>query len=190
MRTPYRRQNRKKPLNLAQPVVLVGLMGAGKTTIGHRLASRLGVNFFDMDKLIEEAEGMSVSDIFSNHGEPYFRAAEREAFARLMGQPPSIIATGGGAFVQDELRARALAESFVIWLDAPLEVLTERTGRRNTRPLLATAADPAAILADLLQKRTPFYIQAHARMASGDSSHDAVVSRLVAAVKSWQDGRA
>lgn len=187
MRAPYRRQNRKKTLVLQQPVVLVGIMGAGKSTVGHRLASRLGVEFRDMDRLIEESEGMSISDIFSNHGEPYFRQREREVFNHLIKAAPSVIATGGGAFVQDDIRALALANSFTIWLDASIDVLTERTGRRNTRPLLAAAEDPAAVLTALLEKRTPYYIQAHARMASGDSSHESVVSRLMAAIKSWQE---
>src|SRR3546814_8483360 len=119
------------------PIVLVGMMGVGKSTVGRRLAARLGLPFVDADEEIELAASMSVADIFKRFGEAYFRDGERRVIARLMDGEPKVIATGGGAFVQDETRAQILEQAIAIWLDAEIDVLVDRVSRREGRPLLA-----------------------------------------------------
>ncbi|WP_374765080.1 shikimate kinase [Yunchengibacter salinarum] len=163
-------------------LVLVGLMGAGKTTVGRRLARTLNMRFVDCDHEIEKAAGMSVSDIFDTFGEGEFRAGERRVIARLLDGPPKVLATGGGAFVDHETRALIKEKALSVWLDADVTVLAERTGRRDTRPLLR-GGDREAILADLARRRAPFYGEATLRVFSGDGPHEQVVTDILAALK-------
>ncbi len=163
-------------------IVLVGLMGAGKTTVGRRLAKRLGLEFADSDFEIEKAAQMSVGEIFETYGEDYFRAGERRVIARLIGGPSRVLATGGGAFINDETRALMKTEAITIWLDAELQVLVERTGRRDTRPLLNNG-DPEQILKELLQERGPIYAEADIHIQSSEGPHDEVVEAIVDALE-------
>ena len=142
-----------------RPLVLVGLMGTGKSTIGRRLANVLRRSFVDTDDEIERAADRTVSEIFEAHGEAYFRAGERRVIARLMEEGHGVIATGGGAFVDDETRALVLEKGLAIWLDCDLDTLVERTSRKNTRPLLKTG-NPRDILFNLKEQRGPAYAQA------------------------------
>ncbi|WCL54176.1 shikimate kinase [Gimibacter soli] len=162
-------------------IVLVGLMGAGKTTVGRRLARKLGLSFVDSDHEIEEAAGMSIAEIFETYGEAEFRAVERRVIARLMDGKPKILATGGGAFINGETRALIQETAISVWLDADVNVLVERTGRRNTRPLLK-GGDPREILARLAAERSPIYAEAQLRVVSGDGPHDDVVTRVIEAL--------
>lgn len=162
-------------------IVLVGLMGAGKTTVGRRLARRLGLEFADSDFEIEKAAQMTVSDIFSTYGEDYFRSGERRVIARLVNGPARVLATGGGAFINEETRSLMKEKSITIWLDASLEVLVERTARRDTRPLLKDG-NPTEILQKLMQDRAPIYAQADIKVQSSDGPHDAVVDAILDAL--------
>ncbi len=164
-----------------RPIVLVGLMGVGKSTVGRRLAVRLAVPFADADHEIESAADMSITEIFAQYGEPYFRDGERRVIARLMDGTPKVIATGGGAFVNDETRALILAQSTAIWLNAHPDVLAERVKRRDTRPLLR-GRDPRRVLADLAEQRDPFYAQAHIHISSQRGPHEATVAAILKAI--------
>jgi len=164
-----------------KPIVLVGLMGVGKSTVGRRLAQRLGLPFVDADSEIESAAGMSIADIFDAFGEAYFRDGERRVIARLLDGSPKVIATGGGAFVNDDTRALILDTALAIWLDAPLDVLVERVRRRDTRPLLRNR-DPAAVLEDLARVRNPIYAQAPIRVPSDHTPHDVTVKAILEAL--------
>ena len=161
--------------------MLVGLMGVGKSTVGRRLAQRLGLPFVDADSEIESAAGMSIADIFDAFGEAYFRDGERRVIARLLDGSPKVIATGGGAFVNDDTRALILDTALAIWLDAPLDVLVERVRRRDTRPLLRNR-DPAAVLEDLARVRNPIYAQAPIRVPSDHTPHDVTVKAILEAL--------
>jgi shikimate kinase len=169
---------------LDQPIVLVGLMGAGKTTVGRRLAQRLGLPFVDADEEIERAAGLTVAEIFDTFGEAEFRAGERRVIARLLAGPPQVIATGGGAFMNEETRARIKERGISIWLRADLAVLAERVGRRNTRPLLRDG-DPRETLADLMATREPIYAQADLTVDSADQPHAATVDTMLAALSAF-----
>lgn len=164
-----------------QPIVLVGLMGVGKSTVGKRLAHRLGLPFVDADNEIEEAAGMSIADIFAQFGEPYFRDGERRVIQRLIDGRPKVIATGGGAFVNDATRALILSDALAIWLDADIDVLVERVRRRDTRPLLR-GKDPASVLRELAAVRNPLYAQAHIRVPSNNAPHEATVRAILDAI--------
>jgi len=164
-----------------QPIVLVGLMGAGKSTVGRRLATRLDLPFVDADTEIEQAAGMTIADIFDRFGEGYFRDGERRVIARLMDGKAKVIATGGGAFVNDETRALILAEALTIWLDASPDVLADRVRRRDTRPLLR-GRDPAEVLRELAAVRNPLYALAPIRVASNHAPHDATVRAILEAI--------
>ena len=164
-----------------KPIVLVGLMGVGKSTVGRRLANRLRVPFVDADHEIETAAGMSVGEIFEKFGEPYFRDGERRVIARLVDGRPQVIATGGGAFINDETRAMILNHAIAIWLDAPPAVLADRVKRRDTRPLLRDR-DPLEVLTDLAAKRNPIYAQAPIRIASDQAPHESAVSAILRAI--------
>ncbi|GGA48760.1 shikimate kinase [Sphingomonas psychrolutea] len=164
-----------------QPIVLVGLMGAGKSTVGRRLATRLGLPFVDADTEIEAAAGMSIPDIFERFGEPYFRDGERRVIARLMNGEKRVIATGGGAFIDPDTRAAILARGFAVWLDAKPSVLADRVSRRDTRPLLR-GRDPLAVLEDLARVRNPFYALAPLRVSSQRAPHDATVNTILKAL--------
>ena len=164
-----------------RPIVLVGLMGAGKSTVGRKLAALLDTDFIDADEAIEQAAQLQVGEIFEQYGESYFRDGERRVIARLMEEGRGVIATGGGAFVNDETRALILDRAIAVWLDADLETLVERTGRRNHRPLLRDR-DPREVLAELAAKRNPIYAQAPIHVASRPAPHDATVRAILAAL--------
>jgi len=165
----------------ARTIVLVGLMGAGKSTIGRRLAVRLGLPFVDADVEIERASGLSIAEIFERFGEAHFRDGERRVIARLIAGPPKVVATGGGAFVAADTRALILAEAVAVWLDADIATLAERVKRRDTRPLLRDR-DPAEVLAELASVRNPLYAEAHIHISSKPTPHDATVRAIVAAL--------
>jgi shikimate kinase len=163
-------------------IVLVGLMGAGKSTVGKRLARRLGLPFVDADEEIERAADHSITEIFDRFGEPAFRDGERRVIARLIEGPVKVIATGGGAFMNDETRALILERCTAIWLDADIETLAARVGRRDTRPLLRER-EPRAVLEDLAARRNPVYAQAHLRVPTEPVPHEQVVERIVRALE-------
>jgi len=169
-------------LGITKTIVLVGLMGAGKTTIGRRLAKRLDLDFLDSDFEIEKAAQMTVSEIFESFGEEDFRAGERRVIARLMDGPTKVIATGGGAFVNDETRSLIKEKSVSIWLDAALDTLVDRTSRRDTRPLLQVE-DPKSVLENLMNERTEIYGQADLRVQSCDGPHESVVDAIIRELK-------
>ena len=162
-------------------VVLVGLMGAGKSAIGRRLASRLGIPFVDADEEIERAAGCSISDIFEIHGEAAFRDGERRVIARLLNRPPHVLATGGGAFMDPETRMAIRACGISVWLRADLELLVSRVSRRNNRPLLA-GGDPREILQRLMNERHPIYAEADVVVESRDGPHEQTVEAVLGAL--------
>ena len=167
---------------LDRPIVLVGLMGAGKSTVGKRLAKRLGLPFVDSDSAIEDAAGYSAAEVFERFGEKDFRDGERRLVARLVNDGSvGIIATGGGVFIDPRTRELLNERAITVWLDAPVDVLGERTAKRNTRPLLRTA-DPKATLARLAEERRSSYAQAHIHIRSGIQGHGEVVDKIIAAV--------
>jgi shikimate kinase len=166
-----------------RPIVLVGLMGAGKTSVGKRLARRLGLPFVDADEEIERAAGRSIAEIFESFGEATFRDGERRVIARLIAGGPKVLATGGGAFLNDETRALILERCIAVWLDAGIETLAERVGRRDTRPLLRDK-EPRAALGALAAQRNPIYAEAHMRVSTEPVPHEEVVERIVAALAS------
>jgi shikimate kinase len=160
-------------------VVLVGIMGAGKSSIGRRLAIRLGIPFVDADSEIEKAAGMSIAEIFSSQGEPYFRAGEARVIARLLEGGPQVLATGGGAFMNAETRAAIRDKGISVWLRATVEVLVRRIKRRGDRPLLKNG-DPAETLRRLIAERDPTYAEADIIVESRDVAHDTIVQEIIA----------
>src|SRR5437762_11701471 len=154
----------------ARSVVLVGMMGAGKSTIGRRLSARLRLPFLDADTEIEAAAGMSIPDIFETHGEPHFRDGEARVIARLLDSGPAVIATGGGAFMREETRKRIADKAVSIWLKADIDVIMKRVRRRADRPLLQTE-DPQATVTRLLELREPVYRTADLTILSRDVPH-------------------
>lgn len=164
-----------------RPIVLVGLMGVGKSTVGRRLATRLHLPFVDADTEIEAAAGMTIADIFERFGEPYFRDGERRVIARLVDGRPKVIATGGGAFVNDDTRSLILSSALAVWLNAEPRVLAERVRRRDTRPLLR-GRDPLAVLSDLAAARNPYYALAPVHVTSYDAPHDVTVNAILEAM--------
>jgi len=164
-----------------RPVVLVGMMGVGKSTIGRKLAAALNLPFADADEEIEQAARMSVSEIFEQFGEDYFRDGERRVIARLVGERPAVIATGGGAFCHDETRALILDKAIAVWLDCDTEVLVERVTRKDTRPLLRNG-DPSEIIARLKREREPFYALAPIHVTSRTGPHEQTVQRIMKAI--------
>ena len=171
------------PMWTGQPIVLVGLMGVGKSTVGRRLAARLNLPFVDADNEIEAAAGMSIPDIFDRFGEPYFRDGERRVIARLIDGRRKIIATGGGAFINDETRALILDQALAIWLRAAPEVLADRVKRRDNRPLLH-GRDPLTVLSDLAQVRDPIYALAPVHVTSNHAPHESTVNAILKALRS------
>ena len=159
-------------------LALVGMMGAGKSTIGRRLAARLGMRFVDADAEIELAAGMSIPEIFETHGEPHFRDGEARVIARLLNGGPIVLATGGGAMLRDETRIRLCERAVSIWLKADAEVILRRVRRRADRPLLKTA-DPAATIERLIAEREPIYQQADITVASRDVPYEWIVNECV-----------
>jgi shikimate kinase len=162
-------------------VVLVGMMGAGKSTVGRRLAARLRLPFQDADPEIEAAAGMSIPEIFETHGEPHFRNGEARVIARLLEADPSVLATGGGAFMREETRNRIRAKAISIWLKADSDTILKRVKRRADRPLLQTA-DPAATIEHLIAERHPLYALADITISSRDVLHDRIVEECIAAL--------
>ena len=169
---------------LDRPVVLVGLMGAGKSTVGRRLAKRLGLPFVDSDVAIEDASGLSAAEVFERFGEDDFRDGERRLVARLVEGEVRVIATGGGAFVDPRTRELLNERAITVWLDAPVEVLADRTGRRDTRPLLRTG-NRAETLKRLSDERRPTYAEAHIHVKSGEGAHGDVVEAIVDALDDY-----
>lgn len=167
---------------LDRTIVMVGLMGAGKSAIGKRLAQALGMGFIDADKEIEEAAGCTIPEIFARFGEPAFRDGERRVIARLLEGPVCVLATGGGAFMDETTRARIKAGGLSIWLRADLDTLVRRTARRNNRPLL-NAGDPRAILGDLMTKRYPIYAQADLTVDSLEAPPETTTQRVIDALR-------
>jgi shikimate kinase len=163
-------------------VVLVGMMGAGKSTIGRRLGARLRLPFLDADIEIEAAACMSIPEIFETRGEPYFRDGEARVIARLLDSGPAVIATGGGAFMREETRNRVRDKAVSIWLKADLDVIMKRVKRRADRPLLQTA-DPEATVSRLLEVREPVYQSADLTIASRDVPHDRIVDECIDALR-------
>jgi shikimate kinase len=161
--------------------VLIGLMGAGKTAVGRRLANRLDLPFIDADTEIEVAAGASVSEIFAEHGESYFRQGERKVIARLLEGGPQVLATGGGAYMNAETRAAIQARGLSIWLKAELKVLLKRVGRRDSRPLL-TAGDPEKVMKKLIEERYPIYEEADVTVESRDVPHEVIVGAVIDAL--------
>jgi shikimate kinase len=162
-------------------IVLVGMMGAGKSSIGRRLASELGLPFVDADGEIEAAAGMTISEIFETHGEPYFRSGEARVIARLLEGGPQVLASGGGAFINPQTRALIRARGVSVWLKADLDVLMRRIRRRSDRPLLKTD-DPERTLQRLIEERYPIYAEADVTVYSRDVSHESIVADIVAAL--------
>lgn len=169
---------------LDRPVVLVGLMGVGKSTVGRRLARRLGLPFVDSDAEIEGAAGFPAAEVFERYGERDFRDGERRLVARLIESEVRVIATGGGAYVDPRTRKLLNERAITIWLDAPVEILAERTSRRDTRAQLRIG-DPKAVLARLSQERRPSYEEAHIHVKSGAGAHKDVVEAIVAALENY-----
>ncbi|GMM93903.1 shikimate kinase [Qipengyuania sp. MTN3-11] len=169
---------------LDRPVVLVGLMGTGKSTVGRRLATLLGTGFVDADEEIERAADRSVAEIFEEFGEAHFRDGERRVIARLIAERPGVIATGGGAFVDPDTRALILEQAVAVWLDCEIDTLVERTGRRDTRPLLRDG-DPREILSALRDSRAPCYAEAHCRIMTDDAPHHATALKIIEALDAW-----
>lgn len=166
-------------------VVLIGMMGVGKSSIGRRLAARLGIPFVDADAEIEAAAGMSISDIFARDGEAYFRSGEARVIARLLDGGPQVLATGGGAFMNEGTRAAIKTKGISIWLSAEFEVLMRRIAKRkNERPMLQTA-DPAETLRQLMAVRDPVYALADLIVQSREVPHDAIVVEIVAALAAF-----
>jgi shikimate kinase len=165
-------------------LVLVGLMGAGKSTVGRRLAQKLGLPFRDADHEIETAAGMTIPDIFAIHGEAHFRDGERRVIARLLQEGPMILATGGGAFMNEETRARIVQNGISVWLRADLDVLMRRVRKRATRPLLQTA-DPEGTMRNLIETRHPVYATADLTVDSHEAPHDRVVIDIIETVDRW-----
>lgn len=159
-------------------IVLIGMMGVGKSTIGRRLALRLGLPFVDADDAIEHAAGMTIPEIFERYGEAGFRDGERRVITRLMEEGQQVIATGGGAFMNDETRALILEKGIAIWLDADIDILVERVSRREGRPLLKDR-DPRQVLTELAAIRNPVYAQAPIQIRSGAGPHEQTVDRIM-----------
>jgi shikimate kinase len=167
---------------LEKTLVLVGMMGAGKTSVGRRLSTVLAVPFRDADAEIEAAAGCTINEIFERFGEPAFRTGERKVIARLLNEPPHVLATGGGAFMDVETRARIKETAISIWLRAHIDLLLERVMRKDTRPLLRNT-DNREALERLLCEREPAYAQADLTVDSDTGPHEAVVKRILLALE-------
>lgn len=172
-----------------RPLVLIGMMGAGKTTVGRRLATRLGRKFIDSDAEIEAAAGMSITEYFAAHGEAEFRAGEARVIARLLEEDDIVLGTGGGAFINTDTRTLIKQKSISIWLKADFELLFARVSRRATRPLLKTP-NPRQTLQDLIDARYPIYAEADVTVQSQNVPHDDVAQSIIAALTEFLGGTA
>lgn len=169
-----------------RPVVLVGMMGVGKSSVGRKLAALLHLPFIDADEEIEKAAQMSIPEIFAQYGEPYFRDGERRVIARIIDGPGTraVIATGGGAFVNSETRALILEKTIPVWLDSEVDVLLERIGRKDNRPLLKQG-NPREVLTRLRSEREPFYSQAPIQIKSTAGPHSRTVGKVLKGIEAW-----
>ena len=165
-------------------LVMVGMMGAGKSSIGRRLAARLGMAFVDADSEIEQAANATIPEIFEQHGEAYFRDGERRVIQRLLDGKPKVLATGGGAYIHPETRAAIERAGISIWLKADRELLLSRVKRRGGRPLLGTG-DPAEVIDRLIAERYPIYAEAKIHIQSRDVAHDAVIDDILATLADY-----
>ena len=172
------------PLKVPRTIVLIGLMGAGKSCIGRRLATLLGLKFVDADTEVERAAGCTIEEIFQRHGEAAFRDGERRVIERLLGRAVQVLATGGGSFMNPQTRAAIQDQAISVWLRADLDLLLKRTGRRNNRPLLKRG-DPRAILEGLMAERYPVYSEADIVVDSVDGPPEITVERVRAAVEDY-----
>ena len=183
--------SKKDPAKIVSPaksIVLVGLMGAGKTCIGTRLARKLGMGFVDADDEIEMAAGCTIEEIFDQYGEQAFRDGERRVIARLLEGDPRVVATGGGAFVNPETRENVRRRGISVWLKADVDVLLHRVSRRNNRPLLKSG-DKRETLERLIDERYPAYAEADLTVESGNDSPDITVAKVIEALKTLDDAR-
>lgn len=171
--------------DLDRPIVMVGMMGAGKSAIGRRLAQRLGLPFVDADAEIERAAGATIAEIFEKHGEAVFRDGERRVIARLLDGPTGVLATGGGAFMDPETRARIRSRAVTVWLKADLDTLVERVSRRSNRPLLKDG-DPREVLTQLMAQRAPIYAEADITVETGHAPAAATVERVIEALAAFR----
>jgi shikimate kinase len=171
--------------DLDRPIVMVGMMGAGKSAIGRRLAQRLGLPFVDADAEIERAAGATIEEIFEKHGEAVFRDGERRVIARLLDGPVGVLATGGGAFMDPETRARIRSRAVTVWLKADIETILERVARRGHRPLLKNG-DPREILTRLMAQRNPIYAEADITVETGNTPTAATVERVIEALAAFR----
>lgn len=169
-----------------RPIVLVGMMGVGKSSLGKRLSTLLGWSFFDADEEIEKAAQMTIPEIFATYGEPYFRDGERRVIARLLEEDgtPKVIATGGGAFCNDETRALILLRGIAVWLDSDVDTLVERTARKDNRPLLKDG-DRREIIERLREERRPNYEQAPIHVTSGNGPHGRTLAKVLKGIDQW-----
>jgi shikimate kinase len=167
-----------------RPIVLVGLMGAGKTSVGRRLAEKLAIPFVDADHEIEAAAGKSIKEIFADHGEPYFREGERRVIQRLIGNGAQVLATGGGAYMNDETRQRIQESGISVWLRAALPILMKRVMKRQDRPLLQNE-NPEAVMRGLIDARYPVYALADVTVESRDVQHGQMVNDVIRALAQW-----
>ena len=173
------------PMAPSQTIVFIGMMGAGKSSVGRRLAKRLGLPFLDADDEIEKAANATIDEIFTTHGEAFFRKGERRVIARLLSGPPHVLATGGGAFLDPETRALIQTEGVSVWLKVPLDILDARVSRRTNRPLLKNG-NPHDILAKLMTERHPIYAQADLTVEVQEESIEITVERAAAALAEHQ----
>jgi shikimate kinase len=165
-------------MTLKKTVALVGMMGAGKTSLGRKLAARLEVPFRDADQEIEAAAGLSVSEIFEKFGEASFRDGERRVIARLLGEAPHVLATGGGAVMDGATRAAMKERALTVWLKTPIHVLLARVKKKDTRPLLRSR-DPRETIEKLLGERAPFYAEADITLECPDESHQSALEQIL-----------
>ena len=170
-------------------IALVGLMGVGKSSVGRRLANALDLPFRDTDAEVEAAAGRSISDIFAELGEAAFREGERRVIARLLEQPPMVLATGGGAFMNPDTRALIKSKAVSVWLKADLDVLARRVGRKDTRPLLA-GKDPLEVLKAQAEVRYPAYAEADVTVETGDTAHHITVDQVIRALSAYLETQA
>jgi shikimate kinase len=178
MNAPHSRSNQR----IDRPIVLIGLMGVGKTTVGRRLAARLNLDFVDADTEIETAAGLSIAEIFERFGEDHFRDGERRVIARLIDGKAKVISTGGGAFMNPQTRDLILTKTTAVWIDADIPTLAERVARKESRPLLK-GKDPVLVLTELAAIRNPVYAQAPIHVTSQTSPHDATVDAILKAIR-------
>jgi len=178
--------DRYAPLR-TRTIALVGLMGVGKSSVGRRLANALELPFRDADSEVEAAAGRSIKEIFAELGEAAFRDGERRVIQRLLEEPPHVLATGGGAFMNDDTRALLKSQALVVWLKADLELLARRVGRKDTRPLLQDA-DPLIVLKRQAEARYPIYAEAHVTVETGDTAHHVTVGQVIEGLTRYLEG--